>query len=119
VRSLFERLGGFGAVHAIVSEFYGRVADDEILAPYFEHADMRRLIDHQTKFIASVMGGPASYTNEALRQVHAPHAIDRAAFEAMREALRASLLACDVSEADCAMVIEEIEARAVYVISRS
>jgi hemoglobin len=119
VRSMFERLGGFAAVHAIVCEFYGRVADDDVLAPYFEHVDMRRLIDHQTKFIASVMGGPASYTNEALRQVHARHPIDRAAFEAMREAMRESLLACEVGEADCATVIEEIEARAPYVINRS
>lgn len=116
--TLFDRLGGFAGVSRVVSDFYERVLDDDLLAPHFEDVDMRRLIDHQTKFIATVMGGPTSYANEALRRVHAHMAIDRAAFDAMRKALEQSLAAHGVSEADRALVLEEIEARSAYVVNR-
>jgi hemoglobin len=119
MNTLFDRLGGFAVVHRIVSDFYDRVLENEVLAPYFEQADMRRLIDHQTKFISAVMGGPASYSNESLRHLHAPHQIDRTAFEEMRKELKESLLANGVPEKDCLMVIDDIEARAPYVISRT
>jgi hemoglobin len=116
--TLFEQLGGFAAVSKIVSDFYDRVLDRDILAPYFDDVDMRRLMDHQTKFIASVLGGPASYSNDALRQIHAHLNIDRPAFDAMKEELAASLAAHGVPPRDVIGVIEDIEARAGYVITR-
>jgi hemoglobin len=116
--TLFEQLGGFATVSRIVSDFYDRVLDRDILAPYFDDVDMQRLVEHQTKFIASVLGGPASYSNEALRQIHARLNIDRAAFDAMKEELAASLGAHGVSTKDVAEVMEDIEARAGYVITR-
>ncbi|HSH41905.1 MAG TPA: hypothetical protein VK973_07260 [Arenicellales bacterium] len=64
--TIFERCGGFAKVSRIVMSFYDRVGDSEILAPYFETTDMRVLVDHQTKFVASLMGGPASYGDETL-----------------------------------------------------
>jgi len=119
VGTLFDELGGFAAVSRIVSDFYDRVLDRDILAPYFADVDMRRLVDHQTKFIASMLGGPASYSNEALRQIHARLNIDRAALDAMKEELAASLLAHGVSSRDVANVMADIEARAGYVITRN
>jgi hemoglobin len=68
--SIFERYGGFAAVRKIVSDFYDRVLDSEVIAHHFEHVDMKRLLDHQARFIASVTGGPASYTDEHLRRTH-------------------------------------------------
>lgn len=41
---------------------------------------MRVLVDHQTKFIALMMGGPASYTDEHLKRVHAHLGIGSTAF---------------------------------------
>ena len=73
--TMFEKYGGFAAVSRIVSAFYDQVLDVPELAKYFKGTDMRRLIDHQTKFIASVMGGPASYSAEQLERVHANMAI--------------------------------------------
>ncbi len=32
---------------------------------------MPKLIDHQTRFISFLMGGPASYTDEHIAHVHA------------------------------------------------
>jgi hypothetical protein len=66
---MFERYGGFAKISKIVSDFYGRVLDSPIMGPYFEESDMKRLIDHQTKFIASIMGGPASHPQEWLGRI--------------------------------------------------
>jgi hemoglobin len=66
----FEQLGGFAKVRLIVSDFYDRVLDSDSLAPYFDGIDMRRLIDHQTKFISSILGGPASFSDEHLERAH-------------------------------------------------
>ena len=115
--TMFERYGGFGTVHRVVLSFYDKMLDSDIVGPYFDDVDMAALVDHQTKFISSVMGGPAVYTNEVLRRVHAPHAISREAFEAMRETLKASLLENGVPENDTAMVLDEIESKAPYVIA--
>jgi hemoglobin len=57
---MLERYGGFPTLSRIVMDFYDRVIDSDVLGPFFEDVDMRRLVDHQTKFVAWLMGGPAS-----------------------------------------------------------
>jgi hemoglobin len=79
-RTIFERYGGFAQVSRVVSSFYDRVLDSPLTRPYFEGTDMRRLIDHQTKFLSFLMGGPASYTHDHIERVHARLGITDAAF---------------------------------------
>ena len=64
--TIFQRYGGFASVSRVVMSFYDKVLDSPVSSPYFANTNMKRLIDHQTKFIAQVMGGPASYTDEQL-----------------------------------------------------
>ena len=59
--SMFERCGGFTTVRKVVAAFYDKVLDSPSLSRHFANVDMRALIDHQTKFITYVMGGPASF----------------------------------------------------------
>lgn len=115
--SMFERYGGFASVSKIVMSFYDKVLDSDVIGDYFEHVDIRTLIDHQTKFIAQVMGGPASYTNEALRVVHARHRIDRAAFDEMALLLRETLEDFDLEPADVDRIMDEVVGRAEYVVN--
>jgi hemoglobin len=68
--SLYDKLGGFSAVRKLVSDFYNRVLAEEDLAPFFKDTNMADLIDHQTKFWTTLLGGPASYTGEQLRKIH-------------------------------------------------
>lgn len=81
--TMFQRYGGFAKISQIVSSFYDKLLESPIVSPYFDGTNMKRLIDHQTKFIASVMGGPASYTNDALERAHAHLSIDQEAFNGM------------------------------------
>jgi hemoglobin len=97
--------------------FYDKVLDSDELAPFFEDVDMRRLIDHQTKFIAFLMGGPASYTNEHIAATHAHLGIDRPAFDVMIGTMRETLEDFELDQADIAQVVNELRSRAPWVIT--
>lgn len=116
--SMFDRYGGFASVSKIVMAFYDKVLDSDIAGPYFDDVDMKSLIDHQTKFIAQVMGGPTSFSNEALQSVHAKHNIDRKAFDEVAGLLRESLEDFDVAERDIETIIDEVASRSPYIITR-
>ncbi len=115
-RTMFERYGGFKAVRSIVSAFYEKMLDSEITAPYFENTDMRRLLDHQSKFIASLMGGPASYSNDELSRIHARLGIDERAFKESADLLAEALEDLDVAAGDIEEVIDEFIARKPYIV---
>jgi hemoglobin len=89
--SVFERLGGFARVRLLVSEFYEKVLDSEQLSVYFQHIDMRRLVDHQTKFISALMGGPASYSDEQIARAHVRLGIRSEDFAEMADLFRETL----------------------------
>ncbi len=75
---------------------------------YFANSDMRRLIDHQTKFIASLMGGPASYTDEHLERVHHRLGISETAFLETVNLLKETLEDFDFEDEDIREVEQEL-----------
>ena len=113
--TVFERYGGFATVSKIVLSFYDKMLDSPLTSPYFTGIDMKRLIDHQTKFIATIMGGPASYTNEHLDHVHARLRISDEAFDEAMLMLRETLEVHDMEEADIRIVEDEMISRKKYV----
>ncbi|MGB0625864.1 MAG: truncated hemoglobin [Alphaproteobacteria bacterium] len=117
-RSLFEKYGGFASVSKVVFAFYEKAIESDVIGPYFEDSDMRALVDHQTKFISSVMGGPASYSDEALRRVHASLNIDRASFEEMSRLLRETLVEFELDSEDIETVMHEIDSRTDIIVTR-
>ena len=114
---MFERYGGFATVSKVVMAFYDKILDSDELAPYFENVDMRRLIDHQTKFVSSVMGGPASYTNSALQRLHAHLDIDRSAFDEVLNLFEETLEDFDMAQEDIDLVVADIKSRSHYIVS--
>ena len=117
--TIFERYGGFASVSRVVSSFYDNVLDSPIVSPYFANIDMKRLVDHQTKFMAYLMGGPASYTNEQLERVHAHLGITEPAFYEVIDLLRETLEDYDFQDDDIDQVIDEMLSRKNYIIARS
>lgn len=115
--SIFNRYGGFASVSKIVMEFYDLVLDSDIAGDYFVDVDMPTLVDHQTKFIASIMGGPASYSNEALERIHAHLDISKEAFEEIVSLLRMTLEDFELDPADVDQVIDGIRARERYIVN--
>lgn len=117
VGALFDKYGGFGTVSRVVMAFYEKVLDSDKIGIHFENVDMPRLIDHQTKFIASVLGGPAAFSDERLRKVHTHLNLTHADFDAMTEILRETLQEFDFEEQDIRRVSAEIEARRPVIVS--
>jgi hemoglobin len=96
--SIFEELGGFARVHLIVSDFYEKILDSERLSRFFQDVDVANLIDHQTKFIAAMMGGPASYTDEHIGRAHLRLGITSDDFDEMAVLFRETLEDTGVAE---------------------
>jgi hemoglobin len=113
----FERYGGFASVRKILSTFYEYVLEDEKVSPYFDNVDMKRLIDHQSKFISSVMGGPGSYTNDHLERVHARLGITREAFTIVAGLLKEAMEENGVDDPDVQAVIREVIIREHLIVT--
>ena len=109
--TIFERLGGFSTVRRMVSAFYDQVVESPTVKHHFEGVDMRRLVDHQTKFVASLMGGPVSYTDDALRRVHTQMRISDPEFDEVAELLKETLEDFDVPEAEILEIMSALESR--------
>jgi hemoglobin len=116
--SLFDKYGGFANISKLVFAFYEKAIESDVIGPYFDDVEMRALIDHQTKFIASVMGGPASYSDEQLKKVHSSLSIDRNSFDEMTRLLRDTLVEFELQVEDVNQVMSEIESRASVIVTR-
>ena len=110
-KTLFERLGGFSQVSKLVLEFYDRVLSTPSLATYFVGVDMKKQVDHQTKFFSYLMGGPASYSDEHLASVHARLDITSEDFDEMALTLRETLEDSGLDESDVAGVMSAFTSR--------
>lgn len=115
--TLFDRCGGFATVSRIVMDFYGRILDSEKAGDFFDGVDMARLIDHQTKFIASLMGGPASYTDDHLRRTHAALGVDGESFDEMVGILCDTLRAHGLEGDDVSSIRRTLEAKRFLIVT--
>ncbi len=114
--TMFERYGGFATVSKVVMAFYDKALDSDVIGVYFENVEMPALIDHQTKFISQVMGGPASFSDDVLERVHAPLKINGAAFDEMLSVLQETLEDFDMAEPDINTILGELRARRSRVV---
>jgi hemoglobin len=117
-RTIFERYGGFSRISRVVMSFYDKMTSSPITKKYFEKIDMKRLIDHQTKFVAAMMGGPASYTNEHLERVHARLGITDVAFNESVDMLEETLEDHDFEDEDIGEVKKEVMSRKNYIVTK-
>jgi hemoglobin len=115
----FEKYGGFGTVSKIVLTFYEMVLDSDTVGHHFEHVDMPRLMDHQTKFISSLMGGPASISDERLRAVHAHIAITNAEFDEIVSLLSEALRQHRFDTSDIEALALAVESKRALVVNRA
>ena len=117
-QTIFERYGGFTVVSKVVLSFYDKILDSPSTSPYFSNVDMKRLIDHQTKFFAALMGGPASYTNDHLEKVHVRLGITEVAFIDAMVLMKDTLEEFDFQDEDIQQVQDEMLNRKNYIIAK-
>lgn len=117
-QSLFDKYGGFSSISKVVLAFYNHVLDSDDIGPFFDDVDMSKMVDHQTKFVASLLGGPASYTDVQLRNLHAHLDITDAHFDLLEEILAQTLSDHGFEEEDIKSVVAAFEARRGHVLGR-
>lgn len=68
--SVFDKIGGRGAVHLVVEQFYDKVMSDPLLIPFFENADMQVQRGKMKAFFMMALGGPVKFTGKDMRHAH-------------------------------------------------
>lgn len=92
--SLYERIGGAGAVDAAVDLFYRKVLTDDSISHFFDDTDMDAQRAKQKSFLTMVFGGPHEYTGKDMRTAHAPlveKGLNDSHFDAVAGHLQATL----------------------------
>src|SRR4051812_5242094 len=102
---LYEKYGGVAAVSQNVPAFFDKVLASPSLDPHFASGEMEALIDHQTKFLCKVLGGPDNYAGRAMRTVHRHRNITAQAFNQVARLLKDSLEEAQVEPADVTTIM--------------
>ncbi len=114
--SPYDKIGGFSMLRKVVLDLYDRVLDDPDLSPFFAEVEMAALVDHQTKFLSSLLGGPASYTDQQLHNIHASMAIESDHFDSIVEILGETLEDHGVEQQVIDQVRSGLLARKAYLV---
>ncbi len=77
-KSLFDRLGGKGAIEAVVGEFLGNVTSDQRISGYFKTTDAAGLKAKLVDQICQATGGPCKYSGMDMKSAHAAANLKRA-----------------------------------------
>jgi len=114
--SMFERYGGVKFVMQFVLRFYDRVLESNRLAPFFVNTNMQELVEHQAKFISTLMGGPTNYNDAMLQEVHSNLAIDNQAFDEMIQLFRSTLQESNLADLDVEAIITNLNMRRGHIV---
>jgi len=99
-RSLYDRLGGYGAISAVVDDFVGNVAADKRINKFFANANVPRLKARLVEQLCQASGGPCYYTGGDMKSVHAGMGIRNRDFNALVQDLGKSLNKFKVPKAE-------------------
>lgn len=89
--SLFEQIGGSGAVDAAVDIFYRKVLSDNTINHFFDLVDMDKQIAKQKAFLTVAFGGPNNYSGKDMRAAHKHMELTEAHFQAVAGHLQSTL----------------------------
>lgn len=93
-KSLYERLGGYNALAAVVDDFIGRLVGDKQLAKFFSgHStdSKKRIRQHIVDQLCAATGGPCIYTGRDMKTSHSGLGITEAEWDAGAKHLVATL----------------------------
>jgi hemoglobin len=72
-KTLYQRLGGYDALAAVVEDFLGRLGNDAQLKRFFiglSTDSKRKVRNHTVDFLCIATGGPCLYTGRDMETVH-------------------------------------------------
>ena len=104
-QSVFEKLGGAGAIDAAVDIFYRKVLADDRIGHFFDTVDMEAQHAKQKAFLTMAFGGPNNYSGKDMRAAHAGMNLTEEHFTAVAEALVGTLQDLNVPQEDIDSVV--------------
>jgi hemoglobin len=90
-RSLYERLGGYPAITAVVDDFVKNVAADRRINRFFANANIDRLKARLVEQICRGTGGPCVYSGRDMKSAHAGMGVQGKHFNALVQDLGKTL----------------------------
>jgi hemoglobin len=93
-KSLYDRIGGYNALAAVVDDFIGRLVADKRFEKFFAgHSDdsKKRIRQHILDQFCAATGGPCIYLGRDMKTTHAGLGITEADWDAAAKHLAASL----------------------------
>ena len=90
-RSLYQRLGGSGAIVAVVDDFVARCAADSRINQKFARTDVPRLKKMLVDQVTTATGGPATYAGRTMKETHEGMGVTAGEFDALVGNLVATL----------------------------
>ena len=89
--SLYQRLGGYPAIKAVVDDFVGNVAADRRINRFFANSDIPRLKRNLVDQICAGTGGSCVYTGRDMKTAHAGMGVRGKDFNALVQDLQKTL----------------------------
>jgi hemoglobin len=71
--SLYDRLGGQGAIQAVVTKFISNVGGDKRINSYFATTDLKKLNKLLVEQVCAASGGPCTYSGRDMKTTHEGH----------------------------------------------
>lgn len=102
-KSLYDRLGGYNAIAAVVDDFVGRLIADKQFERFFAgHStdSKKRIRQHIVDQFCAAAGGPCVYTGRTMKDSHAGMGITEAEWDAAARHLVATLDKFKVGDAE-------------------
>jgi len=99
-RSLYDRLGGYNAISAVVDDFVANVAADKRINKFFAKANVPRLKARLVEQLCQASGGPCVYTGADMKTAHAGMGVRNRDFDALVQDLGKSLNKFKVPKAE-------------------
>lgn len=93
-KSLYDRVGGYNALAAVVDDFIGRLVTDKQFEKFFMGHSIdskKRIRQHILDQFCAATGGPCVYTGREMKTSHAGLGITSAEWDAAAKHLTASL----------------------------
>ena len=91
--ALYQALGGKPGIAALMEDLVDRVRQDPGLAPFFKDTKKPYLAEQLTDQVCMLAGGPCQYEGANMKGAHEEFAIHKRDFNALVEALQASMRA--------------------------
>ena len=90
-KSLYDRLGGGGAITALTESWVARVGGDDRANGKFVRTDIERLKKEVVDQLCEATGGPCTYTGRSMLETHAGMLVTAGEFDVVMRHLGAAL----------------------------